>query len=141
MGYSEWKEKSGQAIGYQGDIKLRAKFHKPWKLTDDSNPIGQEVEWHAQWSALSAPGGETTSYIRYGQGIDKYMELAKVGEDLGLIDKKGAWYTLSFMGEEAKKFQGLEKIRTFLSENIEVYTKLDKEIKDMLGFKKETEDD
>jgi len=137
-GHAEWKEKSGNAIGYQGDVKLRAKFHTAWKLTPDGNPVGQEVHWTAQWSALGAPGGEAVSYIRYGQGIDTYQEVIELGINLGLIDKAGSWYTLSYLGDAEKtKFQGTEKIRNFLLTNKEAYDKLGDEIRKMLGFTKE----
>lgn len=136
-GHAEWKEKSGNAIGYQGDVKLRAKFHTAWKLTPDGNPVGQEVHWTAQWSALGAPGGEAVSYIRYGQGIDTYQEVIELGINLGLIDKAGSWYTLSYLGDAEKtKFQGTEKIRNFLLTNKEAYDKLGEEIRKMLGFTK-----
>jgi recombination protein RecA len=133
-GHAEWKEKSGQSIGYQGDVKLRAKYHTSWSLTQDGSPVGQEVHWTAQWSALGAPGGEATSYIRYGQGIDIYKENIDLGTNLGLIDKGGAWYTMSFLGDEKTKFQGAEKTRNYLIENSEAFEKLNTEIRKMLGF-------
>jgi hypothetical protein len=41
------------------------------------------------------------------------------------------------MGEDAVKFQGSEKVRNYLSEHAGAYSKLDNEIKNMLGFNKE----
>ena len=134
-GYAEWKEKSGNSIGYQVDVKLKAKYHKPWTLTQDGAIIGQEVIWTAPVTALGAPNGECTSFIRYGQGIDKYKEIIELAVSAGLIEKAGSWYTLSFLSDEKNKFQGTEKIRTFLLENPEAFKKLDDEIKKMLGLK------
>lgn len=137
MGHSEWKEKSGQAIAYQTDIKLRAKFHQPWKVgsKDDETQIGQEIEWNTQCSALGPPGGTIKSYIRYGQGIDKAMELTTLGTDMGLISKAGAWYTLSFLTESKEKFQGIEKVRQFLVDNNDAYNELYGQIKKIMGLK------
>jgi len=135
-GHAEWKEKSGQGIGYQGDVKLRAKYHTLWSLTQEGNPIGQEVHWTVQWCALGAPGGETVSYIRYGEGIDEYKEVIELAISFGLIEKTGSWYTLSFL-EDKPKFQGTEKIRNYLIENKEIYNNLYLDIKKMLGFVKE----
>jgi recombination protein RecA len=135
-GHAEWKEKSGQGIGYQGDVKLRAKYHTLWSLTQEGNPIGQEVHWTVQWSALGAPGGETVSYIRYGEGIDEYKEVIELSISFGLIEKSASWYTLSFL-EDKPKFQGTEKIRNYLIENKEIYNNLYTDIKKMLGFIKE----
>lgn len=131
---AEFKEKSGQAIAYQTDIKLRAKSFKPWVLSADSNQIGQEIEWQVICSALGPPGGSITSYIRYGQGIDKYMEAICLASDMGLIQKGGAWYTLISL-EDKPKFQGTEKVRSYLLENTEAYTKLVQSIKDTMGIK------
>jgi len=131
---AEFKEKSGQAIAYQTDIKLRAKTFKPWTISTDSTQIGQEVEWQTLCSAIGPPGGVITSYIRYGQGIDKQTEIISLASDVGLINKGGAWYTLEFMGEK-QKFQGSEKVRQFLLDNPKVYDDLCIEVKKIMGIK------
>lgn len=126
---AEFKEKSGQAIAYQTDIKLRAKTFKPWMLSADSTQIGQEIEWQVVCSALGPPGGSTTSYIRYGQGIDKYTELLNFAVDIGIINKGGAWYTYN-----SEKFQGLEKLRQYFVDNKEEYIKLEANVKQTMGL-------
>jgi recombination protein RecA len=131
---AEFKEKSGQAIAYQTDIKLRAKTFKPWTLSADSTQIGQEIEWQVICSALGPPGGNITSYLRYGEGIDKYTEAIVLASDMGLIHKGGAWYTLTSL-EDKPKFQGTEKVRNYLLENQKAYTSLVKSIKDTMGLK------
>lgn len=131
---AEFKEKSGQAIAYQTDIKLRAKTFKPWTLSADSTQIGQEIEWQVVCSALGPPGGNITSYIRYGQGVDKYMEAITLASDMGLIHKGGAWYTLTSLPDKPK-FQGSEKIRQYLVENESAYNDLVKNIKTTMGLK------
>ena len=132
---AEFKEKSGQAIAYQTDVKMRAKTFKPWLLGADNTQIGQEVEWQTLCSALGPPGGNITSYIRYGQGIDKQMELVNLAVDIGLINKGGAWYTLSFLNDEKAKFQGAEKVRQFLIDNESAYKDLYAEVKKTMGIK------
>jgi recombination protein RecA len=133
-GTVEWKEKSGQAIAYQTDIKIKAKFFKKWNLSDDSPQIGQEVEWEVMCSALGPPGGTIKSYIRYGQGIDKQTELLSLSVDMGLIAKGGAWYTISTV-EDKPKFQGMEKTRQYLVEHPEVYEDLWVKVKQTMGLK------
>jgi recombination protein RecA len=131
---AEFKEKSGQAIAYQTDIKLRAKTFKPWSLSADGSQIGQEIEWQVICSALGPPGGNITSYIRYGQGVDKYMEAITLASDMGLIHKGGAWYTLTAL-QDKPKFQGTEKVRNYLLEHPEAYFDLVKNIKTTMGIK------
>lgn len=131
---AEFKEKSGQAIAYQTDIKLRAKSFKPWVLGADNTQIGQEIEWQVVCSALGPPGATTTSYIRYGQGIDKCTELINLASDVGIINKGGAWYTISCL-DEKPKFQGTEKVRAFLLENTKAFSTVEKAVKDFLSLK------
>jgi recombination protein RecA len=131
---AEFKEKSGQAIAYQTDIKLRAKTFKAWTLGTDNTQIGQEIDWQVVCSALGPPGGVTTSYIRYGQGIDKYTELINLASDVGIINKGGAWYTITCL-EDKPKFQGTEKVRNFILENNEAYNTINNAVKEVLGLK------
>ncbi len=131
---AEFKEKSGQAIAYQTDIKLRAKTFKPWAIGTDNTQIGQEIEWQVVCSALGPPGAVTTSFIRYGQGIDKCTELINLASDVGIINKGGAWYTITVL-DDKPKFQGTEKVRNFLLENKEAYDLVQKSVKEVLGVK------
>ena len=131
---AEFKEKSGQAIAYQTDIKLRAKTFKPWNIGTDNTQIGQEIEWQVVCSALGPPGGITTSYIRYGEGIDRYTELINLASDVGIINKGGAWYTITCL-EDKPKFQGTEKVRNFLIEHQEAYKLVQQSVKEVLGIK------
>jgi recombination protein RecA len=130
---AEFKEKSGQAIAYQTDIKIRAKTFKPWTVGNDATQIGQEIDWQVLCSALGPPGGVITSYIRYGQGIDKHTELINLASDVGIIHKGGAWYTISGKDDEKIKFQGMEKIRQHLIDNPDAYTKLLNDFKQTMG--------
>ena len=131
---AEFKEKSGQAIAYQTDIKIRAKTFKPWVLGADNTQIGQEIEWQVICSALGPPGGTITSYLRYGYGIDREMEVINIASDLGVIHKGGAWYTVSVSDTEKPKFQGAEKVRAFLLENPKVYDTLITQVKQTMGI-------
>jgi recombination protein RecA len=133
-GNVEWKEKSGQAIAYQTDIKLKAKMFSPWRAAADGPQRGQEVDWQVICSALGPPGGVIKSYIRYGQGIDKAMELVMLCVDLGIISKGGAWYTLPTL-EDKPKFQGTEKLRQYVVDHPDVYKMLMDSLYETMGIK------
>lgn len=131
-GNVEWKEKSGQAIAYQTDVKLRAKMFKGWHDGAEGPQIGQEVDWQVLCSALGPPGGNIKSFIRYGQGVDKAMELVTLCIDFGIIPKSGAWYTLTSV-KDKPKFQGTEKLRQYVFDNPEVYSQLLAELNTTMG--------
>jgi|TARA_R110002110_G_scaffold381545_1_gene592441 recombination protein RecA len=130
---AEFKEKSGQAVAYQVDVKLRAKRFSPWEIS--GTQIGQTVEWQVVTSALGPPGGKITSYLRYGQGLDECTELVILGSDLGLITKAGAWYKFDFVESDDKpKFQGAENCRIELQKNEELKKRLISSMHEMLGI-------
>ncbi len=129
------KEKGGFAIGYQADIKLRIKDFKLESPDDKGSATGQEVNWKVDFSAIGPPGGSATSYITFGKGINEAKELATLGEDLGLIKKKGAWY--KFVDTDNypdKNFQGKDAIAEFLESEAKIRDKLRKEIYKVCGI-------
>ena len=130
-GYGEaTKEKGGFAISYFCDLKLRAKSFKPWPATGDIR-FGQEVEWICQNSSLGPPGKKTSSYIRYGQGLDVQYELLKMCLDIGVISQKGAWFYVDFNGEELK-FQGGERLRQAMVDDEGLLNHLEKKYKEIM---------
>jgi recombination protein RecA len=120
-GYGKaFKEKSGQALSYQTDTKIWA--NKASKLMIGDQSVGLEVEWEVITSSIGPPGVKTNSVIRFGTGIDKYVELVRIGVDLGFINKKGSWY--NFDGIDELKVQGEEQARKVLIENPEFYDQI-----------------
>ncbi len=124
---SPWSESGGNKIKYACDVKLVGKNKELWKASaTDEIPIGQKAVWEAQYTALSCTARKATSYLRYGYGIDETRELIDIGESLGLIGKKGAWYEYKDI-----KAQGAEKLCTALNENSAQYEDLVSSIKAM----------
>jgi recombination protein RecA len=136
-GPSETKEKGGFALAYQVDVRLRGVFSKAWKTSgEDGEQIGQEIQWRVETTALDkAPGGVFTGYLRYGEGIDTARELFELGEEVGLIKKGGAWYTLDFVdGDNKPKVQGKEGGSKYLKDYPIVYLQLKNKIDTMFGL-------
>jgi len=118
-------EDGGNKIQYQTDYKIRCRGIKRWNIGDKedetSTQIGQIVEWQVLTSAVKPPGQKVESYIRYGHGIDKEMEVITFGSDLGIITQAGAWFSMTdlegdFAHLNGQKFQGKENFRTMLME-------------------------
>lgn len=122
-------EDGGNKIKYQCDVKLRAISSSKWM--DKEKQIGQEVKWDVIYSALGSPGASVQGFIRYGHGVDCIWEQIETAVEVGLIDKAGAWFTLSFL-DEPLKFQGQNAVWNFFKENPEASKKLNVKIKEML---------
>tara|TARA_R100000808_G_scaffold2804_3_gene10548 strand:- start:71286 stop:72356 length:1071 start_codon:yes stop_codon:yes gene_type:complete len=142
----------GRKIQYQADTRMEVKSIKPWDV--GGKQIGQMINWRVLCSSLGANGTECQSWLKYGVGLDFAQELLNLGADLGLISKKGAWYSCDFMLEHQDtlsdllkkndvveteeeiarflKFQGQEKLYRFLDDNKAVLSLLEEDLKAML---------
>lgn len=109
------QEKSGNAIKYMLDNKLRVKSNDWWLVGNEK--IGEKTTWIVETSALGAPGAECESYHRYGSGIDEKYEVFTVAVQLGLIEVKGSWVVF----HTGEKVQGLEKAYQMMCGNDALY--------------------
>ena len=122
------KKGGGRKIVYAADVDLEAKFFKIIK-NKDGYPIGQEVIWQTLSTAFLPPGQEITSIIRYGVGIDEIGEWIKLGEDVGLVKRSGAFYRTAFSDQHA---QGKNGFRELLLNDKKMLDQLINEIKKMI---------
>lgn len=112
----------GNAIQFQNDTSFIVKSCKDYMVGsgDNEKRVGNVLEWNVENVPFgSVPTKPVTSYIKFGYGCDNVREVLVMAVDLGLIQKKGAWYNF---GEE--KFQGEDNLYKYLSENPQVYDQL-----------------
>lgn len=129
---SPFNESGGNKIKFASDIKLRVRSCKDWKV-GEGDPFGLITTWETETTAGNvAPGRKVESYIRFGLGIDEVAELAIMGVNMGFIEKKGAWNTISFL-EDKPKVQGQEGVIEFLRENQQAFGLLREKIQGMFG--------
>lgn len=129
----------GLKMQYQADAILHVKYFQDWTEGDDV--VGQQVHWNIINTGLGKRGKEVTSYIRYGKGIDRVMEIFQLGVEFAAIEQAGAWFNITALhnseeecvkkyisdnssgktGETEKlfKFQGAANCCRFLEENPE----------------------
>lgn len=130
----------GIKIQYQADTILDISYTEKWKEGSGANEeqVGHVINWDIVCSSLGYSGKKAQSWLRYGTGIDIVQENLMLGEELGLIDKGGAWYTASFMEKHVKdwdpkdyKRQGLGKFRDMFIDDDKMYQLLVKDIKEL----------
>jgi RecA/RadA recombinase len=144
----------GNMLQYQAGTNMVITHRGKWEVPKDSgNHIGQVANWTIKTSAAGGiPNSTAASWIRYGIGIDEAQEVAQICCDFSLIKRSGAWYAMtgcienqedpvikSWMlenkaedAEKAFKFQGMEKVTTFLEENPTICDFLYEQIKEVL---------
>jgi len=81
-----------------------------------------------------APPFRTAEFdIMYGEGISKMGELIDLGINEGIVEKSGNW--ISYKG--VKLGQGKENAKEFLKEHHDVAEKMETELREKMGCKKE----
>lgn len=129
----------GNMLQFQAGTNMVITHRGKWEVPKESgNHVGQVANWVVKTSAAGGkPMSTAASWIRYGVGIDEAQEIAQIANEFALVTAKGAWYTCQYLldnqdhpivkkwiqdnevddVEKAFKFQGMEKLTTFFSDN------------------------
>jgi len=126
-------EKGGVAIQYACSVWLKVTWTKQWEKNIETNaPDGHDLHITVQSSAMGRPFLPCVLPLRYGIGIDIIKDIVTNAENLGLIEKAGAWYSIPMFADKSDppKFQGLTRLSNFLKENPDKLQQLETEIRD-----------
>ena len=148
----------GNMLQFQAGTNMVITHRGKWEVPKESgNHVGQVANWVIKTSAAGGtPMSTAASWIRYGIGIDESQEIAQIATDFALIQAKGAWYTISCLVDKAThpivheylstnevdpsdeeavtkafKFQGMEKLVSFLNENQDLRDIVIEEVRDL----------
>jgi recombination protein RecA len=112
----------GNALKFYSSVRLD--IRRIGAVKDKDEIVGNETRVKVIKNKVAPPFKQAEFQTLYGKGISITGEILDLGENAGIIDKAGAWY--SYNGE--KIGQGKEKSKVFLDENPEIK----KEIKDKI---------
>jgi len=116
-----------------GRIKVKGgeakSSHIKEPITDEV--IGHITDFHVRKNKLASPFRNASVPLIYGVGYDTHWEVLTLSEQLGIIEKSGAWYK-----HNDKNFaQGEWNAKEYLKTDEELYTKLREELIDTLGLR------
>jgi recombination protein RecA len=127
----------GEALAFYttGRISIRGPEAKARRIPDPltGEIIGHTTLFEIVKNKLAPPFKKTEINLIYGRGYDTHWEILKLGIDLGIIDKIGAWYTY----ETAKNFaQGEPNAAAYLKseDNMEMYNEIRARVVAMVGL-------
>ena len=113
---------------------LRIDIRRIGAIKDGDQVIGNRTKVKIVKSKVAPPFKQVEFDILYNEGISKTGDLIDLGVNHGIIKKSGAWFTY---GED--RFQGREGFRQKLREMEDVQKKLEQEVREKLGMKKNGE--
>ena len=112
----------GNALKFYSSIRLDIRRIGAIKNKDEI--VGNQTRVKVVKNKLSPPFRVVEFDIMYGRGISKLGELIDLGEEAGVIQKSGTWY--SFNGERIG--QGKENAKKFLFDKKDIATSIHKSI-------------
>jgi len=119
----------GNALKFYASIRLDIRRIQAIKAGGDT--IGNRTRVKVKKNKVAPPFTECEFDIMYNEGISKTGEVLDLGVEIGIIDKRGAYYRY---GDDLLLGQGRENSKVFLGENPDLLHKLESEIRQKAGL-------
>jgi recombination protein RecA len=116
----------GRALKFYSSVRLD--IRRVETLKDGPDAIGNRARVKVVKNKVAPPFKQAEFDIMYGKGISREGSLLDVGVDLGIVKKSGAWFT--YEGEQLG--QGREKVKQFLSENVDLMVEISEKIRQLV---------
>ncbi len=123
----------GRALKFYASLRLDIRRRASIKEGDEQ--VGSRTKVKVVKNKCAPPFKQAEFDIMFNEGISKEGLLIDLGEEHGIVDRAGAWYSY---GEDVRLGQGRENAKTFLAENPEVAAEIEEEVREAMGM---TEDD
>jgi recombination protein RecA len=117
----------GRALKFYASVRLDVRRIET--LKDGTEPVGSRTRIKVVKNKLAPPFKTAEFDILFGFGISREGGLIDLGVEQGIVRKSGAWYT--YEGDQLG--QGKENARTFLKDNPDLASEIEKKIKEKLG--------
>ena len=114
----------GRALKFYSSVRLDVRRIEALKQAGEV--IGNRTRVKVVKNKIAPPFKEAEFDIMFGKGISREGDLLDLAANAGIIVKTGAWY--AYKGQ--KIGQGRENAKQYLLENPEVYTEVEKIVRD-----------
>lgn len=115
----------GQALKFFSSVRLEIRRIETIDGKGDEDAVGNRVRVKIVKNKVAPPFRKCELDIYFGKGISASASLLDSAVKHGIIDKRGAWYT---MGEE-KIGQGKENAVKYIEQNVELSKEIEKKIR------------
>ena len=115
----------GQALKFFSSVRLEIRRVETIDGKGDEDAVGNRVRVKIVKNKVAPPFRKCELDIYFGKGISASASLLDSAVKHGIINKRGAWYT---MGEE-KIGQGKENATSYIEQNVELAKEIEKKIR------------
>jgi len=121
----------GRALKFY--TSLRLEIRRISSIKEGNTNVGSRTRVKVVKNKMAPPFRETEFDLTFDQGISYVGDILDTAVEAGLVQKSGAWYSY---GDE-RIGQGRESAKVYLTENKDLLTKLEQQVKTYLGLIKE----
>jgi recombination protein RecA len=118
----------GKALKFYASVRID--IRRIGAIKEGENVVGNRTRVKIKKNKVAPPFKECEFDIMYGSGISQEGDLIDLAVNNGIVQKSGAWFSY---GEE-RLGQGREKVRALLTENRDMFDRIEKEVKIKLGM-------
>ena len=118
----------GQALKFYSSVRLEIRRVETIDGKGDEDAIGNRVRVKIVKNKVAPPFRKCELDIYFGKGISASASLLDSAVKHGIIDKRGAWYTMG----ETKVGQGKENSVQFIEQNPEIAAEAEKKIREIV---------
>jgi recombination protein RecA len=123
----------GRALKFYSSI--RVDIRRVAAIKDGETVTGNRTKVKVVKNKVAPPFREAEFDIIYGEGVSREGDLLDLGVANNIVEKSGSWF--SYKGERIG--QGRENARQFMKDNPDIRTKVDVELRKVLGLNKNAE--
>ena len=119
----------GNALKFYATVRLDIRRVGAVKTGKD-NVIGNQTRIKVVKNKVAPPFRVVDFEVLYGQGISKMSELIDLGQEAGLVEKSGSWFSV----QGTRIGQGKDNARHYLADNPEIAEHIEKTIRANAGL-------
>ncbi|MDH3700242.1 MAG: recombinase RecA, partial [Alphaproteobacteria bacterium] len=118
----------GNALKFYASVRLD--IRRIGQIKDRDDVIGNQTRVKVVKNKVAPPFKVVEFDIIYGEGISKTGELLDLGVNAGIVEKSGSWFSC----DDQRIGQGRENAKTFLKENPDLATSIERRIRENAGI-------
>jgi recombination protein RecA len=118
----------GRALKFYSSV--RVDIRRIGSIKEGDKIVGNRTRAKVVKNKVAAPFRMAEFEIIYGLGISREGELLDLGEEQGIVQKSGSWYSV----EDERIGQGRENARRFLRENPDIANMIENRLREAYGL-------
>jgi recombination protein RecA len=126
----------GRALKFYASLRLD--IRRIASIKEGTELIGNRARVKVVKNKCAPPFRQAEFDIMFNQGISREGLLVDLGEEIGVVNRAGAWYSF---GDDMRLGQGRENSKAFLLENQDIAAQIERKVLEALGMVAPVESD